>query len=123
MSTVTETFHHPELEQLVAELLKELQVVGPSCVQGFLQPDGIVFTEINVRFGGGCAAAFWGPTHLVEQYLALLTTGRRNLPEGLHARRARTKTRLVRVPSYQTLEIRAETGGPGAPAEPRMWED
>ncbi|MEV6738860.1 hypothetical protein AB0N14_18770 [Streptomyces sp. NPDC051104] len=51
MSAVTEIFHHPRLEQLIAELLQELQVVGPSCVQGFHQPDGIVFTETNVRFG------------------------------------------------------------------------
>lgn len=108
MSTVTETFHDPELEQLIAEPLQELQVVGPSCVQGFLQPDGIVFTEINVRFGGGCAAAFWGTTHLVEQYLALLTTGERLLPEGLHEARAFRTTTLVRVPSYKTLRAGQE---------------
>ncbi|MFD4555336.1 ATP-grasp domain-containing protein [Streptomyces sp. NPDC058469] len=110
MSTVTETFHHPELEELIAELLRELRVVGPSCVQGFLQPDGIVFTEINVRFGGGCAAAFWGTTHLVEQYLALLTTGERRLPEGLHGSRFFTTTTLVRVPSYETFQVRPEAG-------------
>ncbi|MFK0157299.1 ATP-grasp domain-containing protein [Streptomyces sp. NPDC090493] len=109
MSTVTETFHHPELERLIVELLRELKVVGPSCVQGFLQPDGIVFTEINVRFGGGCAAAFWGTTHLVEQYLALLTTGERKLPEGIHGRRDFTTTTLVRVPGYETLRVRPET--------------
>lgn len=108
MSTVTETFHDPELEQLIVELLQELQVVGPSCVQGFLQPDGIVFTEINVRFGGGCAAAFWGTTHLVEQYLALLTTGERSLPEGLHEARAFRTTTLVRVPGYETLRAGLE---------------
>ncbi|MGW2959449.1 ATP-grasp domain-containing protein [Streptomyces sp. NPDC001220] len=123
MSTVTETFCHPELEQLIAGLLQELQVVGPSCVQGFLQPDGIVFTEINVRFGGGCAAAFWGTTHLVEQYLALLTTGERRLPEGLHGRRVFTTTRLVRVPSYETIQVRPETEEFTALMEPRTGED
>ncbi|MEU0947488.1 ATP-grasp domain-containing protein [Streptomyces canus] len=106
MSTVTETFHEPALEQLITELLQELRVVGPSCVQGFLQPDGTVFTEINVRFGGGCAAAFWGSTHLVEQYLALLITGERRLPEGLHESRVFTTTTLVRVPGYETLRAR-----------------
>jgi carbamoyl-phosphate synthase large subunit len=124
MSTVSETFHDAELERLVAELLRELQVVGPSCVQGFLQPDGIVFTEINVRFGGGCAAAFWGSTHLVEQYLALLTSGARKLPEGLHERRDFTTTTLVRVPSYETFHVRPEaeefTDLMEPRAEPRM---
>ncbi|MFE3166373.1 ATP-grasp domain-containing protein [Streptomyces sp. NPDC059224] len=122
MSTVTETFHHPDLELLIAELLQELQVVGPSCVQGFLQPDGIVFTEINVRFGGGCAAAFWGTTHLVEQYLALLTSGERKLPEGLHGRRFFTTTLLVRVPSYETL-VRPEAEEFIALMEPRTGKD
>ncbi|MEU3297048.1 ATP-grasp domain-containing protein [Streptomyces longwoodensis] len=109
MSTVTETFQDPELEQLIAELLQELHVVGPSCVQGFLQPDGIVLTEVNVRFGGGCAAAFWGTTHLVEQYLALLVSGERTLPEGLYENRVFTKTTLVRVPGYETLRARPAT--------------
>ncbi|MER6273565.1 ATP-grasp domain-containing protein [Streptomyces sp. NPDC001797] len=109
MSTVTETFYEPELERLIGELLQELHVVGPSCVQGFLQPDGIVLTEVNVRFGGGCAAAFWGTTHLVEQYLALLVTGERTLPKGLHESRVFTKTTLVRVPGYETLRSRPET--------------
>lgn len=103
MSTVTETFHDPLLEQLIADLVRELQVVGPSCVQGFLQPDAVVFTEVNVRFGGGCAAAFWGTTHLVAQYLALLVTGERRLPDGLRGGSTFNKTTLVRVPSYLTL--------------------
>ena len=103
MSTVTETFHDQGLEDLIADLVQELRVVGPSCVQGFLQPDGVVFTEVNVRFGGGCAAAFWGATHLVEQYLALLTSGGRRLPDGLRERRAFRATTLVRVPGYTTL--------------------
>lgn len=123
MSTVTETFHDPVLERLIADLVQELQVVGPSCVQGFLQPDGVVFTEINVRFGGGCAAAFWGATHLVEQYLALLTTGERKLPEGLHGRRMFSATTLVRVPGYVTLQARLEAGELSALKEPRMGED
>jgi carbamoyl-phosphate synthase large subunit len=104
MSIVTETFHDAPLEHLIADLVQELQVVGPSCVQGFLQPDGVVFTEINVRFGGGCPAAFWGATHLVEQYLALLTTGERRLPDGLRGRRTFGKTTLVRVPGYLILQ-------------------
>jgi carbamoyl-phosphate synthase large subunit len=108
MSTVTETFHDPLLEHLIADLVQELQVVGPSCVQGFVQSDGVIFTEVNVRFGGGCAAAFWGTTHLVEQYLTLLTTGERRLPDGLRSRTF-SKTTLVRLLSYVTLRGAAET--------------
>jgi carbamoyl-phosphate synthase large subunit len=115
MSTVTETFREPWVENLVAELVQELQVVGPSCVQGFLQPGGVVFTEINVRFGGGCAAAFWGATHLVEQYLSLLTTDGRKLPAGLHAARDAGTTMLVRVPGYLTLQHRPGTADFAAP--------
>lgn len=108
MSIVTETFHDVSLERLIADLLQELQVTGPSCVQGFLQPDGVVFTEINVRFGGGCPAAFWGETHLVEEYLALLTTGKRRLPDGLLGRRAFSKTTLLRVPGYSIIQTSGE---------------
>lgn len=110
MSTVTETFHDPLLEDLIADLVQELQVVGPSCVQGFVQSDGVVFTEINVRFGGGCAAAFWGTTHLVELYLALLTTEERRLPDGLRSRTF-SKTTIVRPFSYVTLRGAAATDG------------
>ncbi|MFE0774887.1 ATP-grasp domain-containing protein [Streptomyces sp. NPDC058861] len=102
-STVTETFHAPEVEDLVADLVEELRVVGPSCVQGFLQPDGVVLTEVNVRFGGGCAAAVWGATHLVEQYLALLSSGGRRLPAGTREARGPGTTTLVRVPGFVTL--------------------
>ncbi|MEV6537044.1 ATP-grasp domain-containing protein [Streptomyces sp. NPDC051639] len=122
MSTVTKTFHDPLLEHLVADLLQELHVVGPSCVQGFLQPDGVVFTEVNVRFGGGCAAAYWGGTHLVEQYLALLTSEERRLPEELHDRRPFSTTTLVRHPSYLTLHDGPETNEGAGLAEPRVGE-
>ncbi|MHC3472652.1 ATP-grasp domain-containing protein [Streptomyces sp. 7R007] len=118
MSTVTETFHDASLERLIADLVQELQVVGPSCVQGFLQPDGVVFTEVNVRFGGGCAAAFWGTTHLVEQYLSLLTTGERKLPAGLHGTRTSGTTTLVRVPGYVTFQAGPETDAPAAFEKP-----
>jgi hypothetical protein len=67
-----------------------------------------VFTEANVRFGGGCAAAYWGTSHLVEQYLALLTTGERRLPNGLYGERTFSKTTLVRLPSYLALQAGAE---------------
>jgi carbamoyl-phosphate synthase large subunit len=119
MSIVTETFYDALLEQLIADLVQELQVVGPSCVQGFFQPGGVVFTEINVRFGGGCPAAFWGTTHLVEQYLALLATGQRRLPDGLHGRRMFSKTTLVRVPSYLTFQATPESDEFPALKEPR----
>ncbi|MFD3587349.1 ATP-grasp domain-containing protein [Streptomyces sp. NPDC058683] len=123
MSVVTETFQDPLLEELVAGLVQELQVVGPSCVQGFLQPDGVVFTETNVRFGGGCAAAFWGATHLVEQYLALLTSGERRLPEGLHGRRMFSRTTLVRVPGYSVLQAGSEPDESAALDGLRMGEN
>jgi carbamoyl-phosphate synthase large subunit len=122
MSVVTEAFHNVPLEHLVADLVQELEVVGPSCVQGFLQPDGVVFTEINVRFGGGCAAAFWGTTHLVDQYLALLATGKRTLPDGLPAAGMFRKTTLVRVPSYLILPAAPEAAKLTALEEPRMGE-
>jgi hypothetical protein len=106
---VTETFHDPVLEDLVSALVRELRVVGPSCVQGFLQPGGVVFTEINVRFGGGCAAAFWGRTHLVEQYLSLLTSGSRTLPDRIAEEREFSRTTLVRTPGYLTLQDSPES--------------
>jgi hypothetical protein len=83
-----------------------------------LVDDGVVFTEVNVRFGGGCAAAFWGTTHLVEQYLTLLTTGERRLPARLHGTRTFGTTTLVRVPGYVTLQAGPETGESAAPEEP-----
>lgn len=110
MSTVTETFHDERLEASVGELIRELDVVGPSCVQGFLQPDGVLFTEVNVRFGGGCAAATWGPTHLVEVYLTILTTGRREVPEGVPELRPPGAVTLVRPPEYSALANRPDIG-------------
>ena len=110
MSTVTKTFHDERLETSVAELVQELDVVGPSCVQGFLQPDGVVYTEVNVRFGGGCAAATWGPTHLVEMYLTMLTTGRRAMPAGVPGLRPPSTVTLVRPPEYFALPTRPDIG-------------
>lgn len=108
MSTVTETFRDAQLTTSVAALVSELNVVGPSCVQGFLEPDGVCFTEVNVRFGGGCAAATWGPTHLVEIYLRLLTSGERSLPGGVPQERPPGEVTLVRPLGYRTLPERPD---------------
>jgi hypothetical protein len=108
MSTVTETFRDDHLETSVADLVRELNVIGPSCVQGFLQPDAVCFTEVNVRFGGGCAAAAWGSTHLVEIYLRMLTTGAREIPDGVPKRRPPTDVTLIRPHSYFTLSGRPD---------------
>lgn len=103
MSTVTETFHDDQLTDSVADLVRALDVRGPSCVQGFLEPDGVCFTEVNVRFGGGCAAGVWGSTHLVEIYLSMLTTGEKRIPDGVPRRRPPADIRLIRPLSYVAL--------------------
>lgn len=42
----------------VTRLGKSLQLIGHNVIQGFLRPDGIVFTEVNPRFGGGSWMTF-----------------------------------------------------------------
>ncbi|WP_125774308.1 ATP-grasp domain-containing protein [Antribacter gilvus] len=113
MSTVSETFHDDQLTNSVADLVQALDVRGPSCVQGFLEWDGVRFTEVNVRFGGGCAAATWGSSHLVEIYLSMLTTGDRRIPDGVPGRRPRSDIRLIRPLSYVVLALPTVLGSKG----------
>lgn len=100
MSTVTTTYHDDRVETAVSGLVRQLGVVGPACVQGFMESDGVYFTEINVRFGGGCAAAIWGGTSLVEIYLDLLTTQSRRLGTTIPPVRAESEVSLIRPHSY-----------------------
>lgn len=80
MSSVTVTFHDEELRVQVETVLRELRLVGPSCVQGFITDEGVVFSEVNPRFGGGCAVASWESAGFVEVYAAALSSESHLLP-------------------------------------------
>lgn len=75
MSTVSESFVEPSLASEIQSLLRSLSLSGPTCVQGFTTDRGYIFTEVNVRFGGGCALASHGDAGLVELYLHRLLGG------------------------------------------------
>ncbi len=75
MSTVTEAFTDADLEKAIMRVLGDLRFAGPSCVQGFLTPEGPRLTEVNVRFGGGCALSQFSGGGLVQTYLRALVSG------------------------------------------------
>jgi len=76
MSTVTETFTDTVLTERVQGLLSALGYEGPSCVQGFILDNGEhLFTEVNARFGGGCALAEHSGGRLLSRYFDYLSTG------------------------------------------------
>lgn len=75
MSVVAESFVDEEVAGAVSALLAALEFSGPSCVQGFLTASGPIFTEVNIRFGGGCGLAQDSGGRLLDRYLSYLITG------------------------------------------------
>lgn len=103
MSSVTETLLHDGATTAIGRLLKTLQLVGPTCVQGFLVEDCPVFTEVNVRFGGGCGLATYQQRSLVDIYLDRLIWG--TWPALIEDDGRPPLRRLIRTHDYSIIEM------------------
>lgn len=68
-----ETFYDPSIEEWVKNIVEALRIIGPSCLQGFIDQKGaIVFTEVNPRIGGGFALSVAAGAPILEDILRLL---------------------------------------------------
>jgi len=47
------TVYHEEIIKYCDKLVRDLKLIGPSCIQCIRNDNGLKFTEINPRFGGG----------------------------------------------------------------------
>lgn len=70
ISTRGRTFGCDALVSEVGRLLGVLGLLGPACVQGFIDDSGVIsFTEVNPRFSGGLPLSLAAGADLVGEYL------------------------------------------------------
>lgn len=61
----------PEIIPLVGRIARELPIHGPACIQAFMDEDGIRFTDVNLRFGGGVALSIAAGSMLIDGLVRL----------------------------------------------------
>lgn len=71
ISTKGTTFHAPNVDDVVRQVLRAVQLTGSSNVQGMVDHDGrVCIIEVNPRFSGGLPLSLAAGADLVGQHLA-----------------------------------------------------
>lgn len=72
ISTKGKVIHDKQITNYIKKIVKLLNLVGMSCIQGIKDESGIKFTEINLRFGGGSVLSRRADPTIVNNYLRLI---------------------------------------------------
>lgn len=67
------TIEAPELLQWGIKIANALRAVGPINVQCFLTDDGPIFTEINLRFGGGYPLSYYAGVNFPKMIIEFMS--------------------------------------------------
>jgi len=72
ISTKGKIVFDKEIEKYVKKIVKKLKFIGMGCIQCIRGKEGIKFTEINIRFGGGSVLSRRADPTIITNYLRLI---------------------------------------------------
>ncbi|MHB8105274.1 MAG: ATP-grasp domain-containing protein [Dehalococcoidales bacterium] len=108
-----QTVYDKEAIALAGKIVKELKLIGPSCIQCIKNDGGIKFTEINPRFGGGSILSIKADPGIIPNLIKIIKGDAPVPSKGF-------KQGLTMLRYYNEVFL---TGNPGAPETVVRGED
>jgi len=66
------TVYDEEIISYCQKMVKELRLIGPACIQCIKNDEGLKFTEVNTRFGGGSALSLKADPTIVRNLVNIV---------------------------------------------------
>lgn len=72
ISTKAMTIHDKEIIEHCKNIVRGFRLIGPACIQCIKNGDGIKFTEVNTRFGGGSILSIKADPSIISNLIKII---------------------------------------------------